>query len=190
MSQNVTRQAVNGHHVTDTRSRHNEQDIIRRTSRRSLRLLVVLTIYSIFSWTPNIIWFMVATKGFTLTHMTQELFQNIPIPMEYYEITASIGFASSAVNPYIYGLGNVRIRRAFLNMFRNGRCFGFRCRRRPREETCHYGDHFSMSSHTINGANIIRTNSLRHKHRREHNRDQVLHHHQNMPLQHGPITNL
>jgi len=153
----------NTHHVvtsTDVIAQQigrREQSVRRRTNRRSLRLLVVLTIYSVFSWTPELIWYMAATRGFTLTHMNPERFQNIPISMLYYQIASNFGFASSALNPYIYGLGNVRIRRAVLNMFRSCGCRKVNC-------TCRNTDHlelYSASCHLANGVHIARASSIR-----------------------------
>jgi hypothetical protein len=57
-----------------------------------------------------------------MTHVTEDHMKHLPIPVLFYEIAANLGFANSALNPYIYGLGNVRIRKAFLRMIRNCSC--------------------------------------------------------------------
>jgi hypothetical protein len=89
------------------------------SSRRSLRLLVVMVIYFVFSWLPVLIWYFIATNGFTYTYMTISIIENISIPSAYYQVAVNLGFANSAVNPYIYGLGNMNIRRTLIRMFKH-----------------------------------------------------------------------
>ena len=131
----LVRKASNGlTHHSSRRSRHQDshdihREIVRRVSRRSLRLLVVILVNFLCSWLLIFIWYVVATRGFTITYMTSARIDHIPIPVVFYDVAANLGYAHSALNPYIYGLGNVRIRKAFIRMVKTRTCRTSLCRR-------------------------------------------------------------
>ena len=124
---------------------------VRRSSRRSLRLLLIMAVYAIFSWMPNFVWYAVATRGFTNKYMTSDMIKKIPLPIQVYNIACTLGLTNSAINPYIYGLGNVPIRKAFLKMIRH--CGISRCQQ---YSTAKF-DGFTKASSEINELRISQT---------------------------------
>ena len=81
---------------------------------RALRIIAVIVGYFLLSWMGMVIWYGFWFKGFTLEHVVRA---NMPLPMWFYSISVTLAFGNSAVNPFIYGLGNRSVRRACLKLF-------------------------------------------------------------------------
>ena len=67
--------------------------------------------YFLFSWLGLVIWYAFLYKGFTVTDARG---LKPPLPHWFYTVAVTLAFGNSALNPFIYGLGNRSVRRSFL----------------------------------------------------------------------------
>ena len=79
---------------------------------KAIRILAVIVGYFIFSWLGMLIWYGALFKGFTLDRVPNQ--EDPPLPYWFYNVSISLAFSNSALNPLIYGLGHRSVRIAFL----------------------------------------------------------------------------
>jgi len=89
---------------------------------RAMRILIVLVGYFLVSWLPVVVWYCSLFRGFWL-----ESARGVDplLPVWFYNISITLAYGNSAVNPFLYGFGNRSIRRCVLLTVRQLR------RRRP-----------------------------------------------------------
>ncbi|KAK2146233.1 hypothetical protein LSH36_623g02006 [Paralvinella palmiformis] len=78
---------------------------------RALRILAVVVGYFVLSWLPVVVWYCMLYKGFTINSAVGV---QPSLPYWFYNIGISLAFGNSAVNPFLYGLGNRSVRRVWL----------------------------------------------------------------------------
>ena len=93
-----------------------------RENWRALRILTVIVGYFLLSWLGMVIWYAFLYRGFTIENAQGA---TSLLPNWFYTIAVTLAFGNSALNPFIYGLGNRSVRRSFLLTF-------FHWRRRER----------------------------------------------------------
>jgi len=78
---------------------------------RAMRILVVLVGYFLVSWLPVVVWYCTLFRGFWL-----ESARDVDplLPVWFYNISITLAYGNSAVNPFLYGFGNRSIRRCVL----------------------------------------------------------------------------
>ncbi len=99
-----------------TATRHSCPEVTNKYNMRASQLIVILVTYFMLSWTPMVIWILSTTEGFTKDNWTVNEMNNTA--RIFYDCTVILGAMNSAVNPLIYGLGNVKIRHAVCQMFK------------------------------------------------------------------------
>ena len=83
----------------------------RQRSLRHFKILVVMGLYFIVSWMPLCVWEIVLWHGFSKETVSIDDFLNPPSIMILYYVALILALANSAVNPVIFGAGNMTIRR-------------------------------------------------------------------------------
>ena len=78
---------------------------------RALRILAVVVGYFVLSWLPVVVWYCMLYKGFTISSAVNV---QPTLPYWFYNIGISLAFGNSAVNPFLYGLGNRSVRRVWI----------------------------------------------------------------------------
>ena len=81
---------------------------------RALRILTVIVGYFLCSWLPVVIWYCLLYRGFTVEYAYNT---EPPLPYWVYNIGITLAFGNSAVNPFLYGLGNRSVRKAWMLSF-------------------------------------------------------------------------
>ena len=76
-----------------------------------LKVLVIMFVSCVVSWLPFAIWYAVLFRGFTVSYLTPEDRARNPLPKAFHTMAIFLGLGNSAVNPLIFGLGHVQIRR-------------------------------------------------------------------------------
>jgi len=96
---------------------------------RALRVLTVLVGYFMFSWLPVVIWYSTLYRGFTIEDVRR---LDPVLPAWFYNVSITLAYGNSAVNPFLYGFGNRSIRRCLTQIVQP---LGRRllCRTRSRE---------------------------------------------------------
>lgn len=82
-----------------------------RENWRALRILVVLVGYFLVSWLPVVFWYCTLFRGFRV-----ESARNVDpvLPVWVYNISITLAYGNSAVNPFLYGFGNRSVRRCVM----------------------------------------------------------------------------
>jgi len=78
---------------------------------RALRILTVLVGYFLLSWLPVVVWYCTLFRGFWV-----ESARNIDpvLPAWFYNVSITLAYGNSAVNPFLYGFGSRSVRRCVL----------------------------------------------------------------------------
>ena len=89
-----------------------------------MRVLVVLVGYFLVSWLPVVVWYCTLFRGFCV-----ESARGVDplLPVWFYNISITLAYGNSAVNPFLYGFGNRSVRRCVLltvRHLRSQRCAG------------------------------------------------------------------
>ena len=82
---------------------------------RAMRILVVLVGYFLVSWLPVVFWYCTLFRGFWV-----ESARDVDplLPVWFYNISITLAYGNSAVNPFLYGFGNRSIRRCVMQIIR------------------------------------------------------------------------
>jgi len=78
---------------------------------RAMRVLVVLVGYFLVSWLPVVVWYCTLFRGFWVENA-----RNVDplLPVWFYNVSITLAYGNSAVNPFLYGFGNRSVRRCVL----------------------------------------------------------------------------
>jgi len=97
-------------------NRENKSNSMRTTARaqenwRAMRILVVIVGYFLVSWLPVVVWYCTLFRGFSV-----ERARNVDplLPVWFYNISITLAYGNSAVNPFLYGFGNRSVRRSVM----------------------------------------------------------------------------
>lgn len=82
---------------------------------RALRILTVLVGYFMFSWLPVVVWYSTLYRGFTIEDVRR---MDPVLPAWFYNVSITLAYGNSAVNPFLYGFGNRSIRRCLTQTVR------------------------------------------------------------------------
>ena len=76
-----------------------------------MRVLVVVVGYFLVSWLPVVVWYCTLFRGFSV-----ESARDVDplLPVWFYNVSITLAYGNSAVNPFLYGFGNRSIRRCVL----------------------------------------------------------------------------
>ena len=80
---------------------------------RPFFLLFIALLLFVLNWIPTMIWHSILFRGFTKDIVTDIDFLNHPLPEAFWFAGVIFGAANSAINPFLFGLGNTQVRRAF-----------------------------------------------------------------------------
>jgi len=78
---------------------------------RAMRVLVVVVGYFLVSWLPVVVWYCTLFRGFAVESARHA---DPPLPVWFYNVSITLAYGNSAVNPFLYGFGNRSIRRRVL----------------------------------------------------------------------------
>ena len=78
------------------------------------RILALLVGFFVLSWSPLVLWYFTLFRGFTIEYARDV---EPLLPKWMYNVAVCLVFGNSAVNPFLYGLGNRSVRRAWLKTF-------------------------------------------------------------------------
>jgi len=78
---------------------------------RAMRVLVVLVGYFLVSWLPVVVWYCTLFRGFWVENARDV---DPLLPVWFYNISITLAYGNSAVNPFLYGFGNRSVRRCVL----------------------------------------------------------------------------
>ncbi len=94
--------------------KRHQNSVRTRENWRAIRVLAVVVGYFILSWLPVIVWYGLLYDGFR----TEYALRNKPrgLPMWFYNVSITLAFGNSAVNPFLYGLASRGIRREWKKM--------------------------------------------------------------------------
>jgi len=101
-----------------------KEDIAARAQEkwRAMRVLIVLVGYFLVSWLPVVVWYCTLFRGFWLESARDA---DPLLPVWFYNVSITLAYGNSAVNPFLYGFGSRSVRRCVLLTLRQLR------RRRP-----------------------------------------------------------
>lgn len=99
-----------------SRAGNKTSESVRTTARaqenwRAMRILIVVVGYFLVSWIPVVVWYCTLFRGFSL-----ESARDVDplLPIWFYNISITLAYGNSAVNPFLYGFGNRSVRRCVL----------------------------------------------------------------------------
>ena len=92
--------------------------VVRQRNLRHFKILVVMGLYFIVSWMPLTVWEIVLWQGFTKQSVSPSDFLHPPHNMIFYYIALALAIGNSAVNPVIFGAGNITIRKTLWRCLR------------------------------------------------------------------------
>jgi len=78
---------------------------------RAMRVLVVIVGYFLVSWLPVVVWYCTLFRGFFVESVRDV---DPLLPVWFYNISITLAYGNSAVNPFLYGFGNRSVRRCVL----------------------------------------------------------------------------
>ena len=81
---------------------------------RALRIIALIVGYFLVSWLGLVVWYGIWFKGFTVEYVENP---TTPLPLWFYNVAVTLAFSNSVVNPFIYGLGNRSVRKAYIKLF-------------------------------------------------------------------------
>jgi hypothetical protein len=136
-----------------------------RANYKALRLISAIVFSYLLAWAPVLVYYAVMYKGFTQEVLCED--SQLP-PWTYLVVTVML-YGSSAVNPWIYGLGDKNLRELYLATWvgRNLRKLHNQCRNRrhvvPAQVTVPI-DPCTMAPVTRNdgGQNVVGDKTLAH----------------------------
>jgi len=102
--------------MSSSANRENKVEFMRTTARaqenwRAMRVLIVIVGYFLVSWLPVVVWYCTLFRGFWL-----ESARDVDplLPAWFYNISITLAYGNSAVNPFLYGFASRSVRRCVL----------------------------------------------------------------------------
>ena len=81
-------------------------------------------LYFIISWIPLSLWELILWRGFTKEYVTMQDYLDPPISINFFYAALFLAMGNSAVNPIIFGAGNMSIRRSLKHLMKCRRHHG------------------------------------------------------------------